>query len=243
MPNSDLPADALPPRPEQTFDALRLNALSDGLFAIVLTLLVLDIKLPENVSAAASTRELLRLLIPALSGYLITFVLAGVYWILHNRLIESLRSITPQLLWLNLMLLLSVGLLPFSAAALFGDNNLGYPFYSVNMILIGVTQAALWGYAAAAGHLKEEQRDPKHVRMVLGRTLITPLVFAFVLILRPVAPTVAPFLPFALFPGQLLFREPRSRRRLPRPRWAAFWRLVAFAPVIAFVLALLWLYG
>ena len=146
MPTSDLPADASPPRLEQTFDALRLNALSDGLFAIVLTLLVLDIKLPENVRVVASARELLDFIVPALSGYLITFFIAGLYWILHIRLIEWLKGVTRELQWINLMLLLSVGLLPFSAEALTGDNSLGYPFYSVNMILIGVTQAALWGY-------------------------------------------------------------------------------------------------
>ena len=243
MPTPDPSLDASQPRAEQTFDALRLNALSDGLFAIVLTLLVLDIRLPENVSAAASARELLDLLVPALSGYLITFVIAGVYWILHIRVIESLRVVTRQLLWINLMLLLSVGLLPFSSGALTGDNNLGYPFYSVNMILIGVTQAALWGYAAAAGLLKEEQQEPRHIRTVLWRTLITPLVFAFVFVLLPIVPSVAQFLPFAIIPANMLIREPRQpRARLFRPGWAAFWRWVSFAPIIAFVVVLVWLY-
>ena len=233
-----------PPRAEQTFDALRLNALSDGLFAIVLTLLVLDIRLPENVSAAASARELFSAVFPSLTGYLITFVIAGWYWIIHNRLIESLRGINRELLWINLMLLLSVGLLPFSAAALTENNNLSYPFYSVNMILIGTTQAALWGYAAAAGLLKEEQREPKHVRTVLWRTLITPAIFALVLVLLPIVPNIAQFLPFAIVPAQFLVREPRGARETPaQPRWAAFWRFVAYAPVIAFFLALLWLRG
>ena len=241
---SDPPADASPPRLEQTFDALRLNALSDGLFAIVLTLLVLDIRLPENVSAAASARELLNAIVPSLTGYLITFVIAGLYWILHIRVIESLTRVTREVLWLNLMLLLSVGLLPFSAGALTGDNRLGYPFYSVNMIFIGVTQAALWGYAAAAGLLKKEQQTPRHVRTVLWRTLVTPATFALVLAVLPFAPTVAQYLPFALIPANRLIREPRQpRKKLPQPRWATFWRLVAFAPVFVYFLVLIWLYG
>lgn len=195
------------------------------------------------MSAAASARDLLDLIVPALSGYLITFVIAGVYWMLHIRLIEALRSVTPPLLRINLMLLLSVGLLPFSTGALTGSSTIGYPFYSVNMILIGVTQAALWGYAAAAGLLKEEQGDAKHVRTVLWRTLITLLIFALVLVLLPIVPTAAQFLPFALIPANTLIREPRPpRTRLPKPRWAAFWRWVSLAPIIAFILALLWLY-
>ena len=243
MPTPDLPADASPPRLEQTFDALRLNALSDGLFAIVLTLLVLDIKLPQ-VNAAASARDLLELLVPTLSGYLITFIIAGLYWIRHIRLVESLKGVTRELLWINLMLLLSVGLLPFSTKALTGDNALGYLFYSANMVLIGVTQAAFWGYAAAAGLLKEEQKDSKHIQTVLWLTLITPATFAFVLVLLPISPSVARLLPFALIPANILTREPRSPRlTLPKPRWATFWRWVSFAPVIAFILALLWLYG
>ena len=236
------PTDAPQPRPEQTFDALRLNALSDGLFAIVLTLLVLDIKLPET-AGATSARDLLELIVPALSGYLLTFVIAGLYWLIHIRVVESLRSVTPQLLWINLMFLLSVGLLPFSSGTLTKDNSLGYPFYSANMMLIGVTLAALWGYAAAAGLLKEEQQEPKHIRSVLWRTLITPAVFALVFVTLLIAPTVAPYLPFAILPANMLFREPREpRAKLPRPRWAVFWRWVSFAPVIVFLLVLVWLY-
>lgn len=233
-----------PPREEQTFDALRLNALSDGLFAIVLTLLVLDIRLPEGVSEAASASELLMLIVPSLSGYLITFLIAGLYWMLHLRLVESLRLVTSQVLFLNLMLLLVVGLLPFSTAALTANNNLGYPLYCVNMALIGLTQAALWGYASAAGLLTEEQNEPGHVRRVLGRMLTAPAVFILTLVLMPLVPAFASYMPFALIPAQLLFREPRATRRaLPRPRWAAFWRWVSLAPIVFFVLALLWLWG
>lgn len=232
------------PREEQTFDALRLNALSDGLFAIVLTLLVLDIRLPEGVGEAASVAELLNSIIPSLSGYFITFLIAGLYWMLHLRVLESLRAVTSQVLFLNLMLLLTVGLLPFSTGALTDTNALGYPFYCANMILIGLTQAALWGYASAAGLLTEEQNEPRHVRMVLGRTLMAPAVFALALALTSLAPTLASYMPFALIPAQFLFREPRALRRpLPRPRWAAFWRWVGLAPIAFFVLVLLFLRG
>lgn len=223
-------------------DPGRLNALSDGLFAIVLTLLVLELKLPETDSSSQLLGAFIALW-PKLFSYFLTFLIAGLYWVIHHRMFGAIREVDPILLWINLMFLLPVGLLPFSTALVgshgASNGSFSWALYAVNMMLIGLTLAAAWGYASVQG-LLDPALSPLAVRHILIRTLITPAIFLLSFVAAFLAPAVAPYTPVLIGPAMWLVARRRPVRPPSSPRFT-FWSIVAFAPVIVFALWTVWI--
>jgi uncharacterized membrane protein len=121
-------------------DLTRLLALSDGFFATVLTILVLDLKLPDLslLVSQGDTRRILDELAIRLFSYVLTFVVAGLYWISHHGDFGYIERYNRRLLWYNLMFLLFVGLLPFSTAGLGnGLNVFSWSIYALNVMAMG----------------------------------------------------------------------------------------------------------
>ena len=131
----------------------RVEALTDGVFAVAMTLLVLDIKVPELEQAAASAELPYRLLAlwPKFLSYAISFVILGVYWVGHHLQLPFIRSADRSLLWINILFLLWVALVPFSTALLseYTKHRLAIAVYGGNMIASGLTLALHWWYATA----------------------------------------------------------------------------------------------
>jgi uncharacterized membrane protein len=95
----------------------RLEAFSDGVFAIVMTLLVIEIRPPE-VEEGGSLGQALWDLWPNYAGYLVSFLVIGMMWLNHHRIFEQVRAVDSPLLLLNLILLLWTALLPFPTAVM-----------------------------------------------------------------------------------------------------------------------------
>jgi uncharacterized membrane protein len=89
----------------------RLEAFSDGVIAIVITIMVLELEVPHGATLAA-----FRTALPVLLGYLLSFVYVGIYWNNHHHLFQAVRGINGRVLWLNLHLLFWLSLLPFVTA-------------------------------------------------------------------------------------------------------------------------------
>jgi uncharacterized membrane protein len=142
----------------------RTETLSDGVFAIVMTLLVLELKVPElpRDAPAAEVWRGFRELGPIFFSYFTTFTLAGVFWFWHHRAFHELTRIDGPLFALNLAFLSFVSLLPFSTAML-GAFRLRQPVslacYFGNLLALALTLMAFWLYARRAGALKPA-RDP-----------------------------------------------------------------------------------
>jgi uncharacterized membrane protein len=214
----------------------------------VLTVLVLDLKLPETANAQPS--EMLRQLVlvwPKLFSYFFTFVIAGLYWTIHHRMFEFIRGVDRGLLWVNLMFLLAVGLLPFPTAALGlgeGPSPGIWALYATDMILIGLTLAAVWGYAMGQD-LIEAEVGPATARLILARALITPVVFGLSIIVDILVGTpFAYYTPALIAPAMALARRVlalnAARDHARHSPQAAFWRVVSLAPIIAFILWSVW---
>jgi uncharacterized membrane protein len=110
----------------------RLEAFSDGVFAIVITLLILDIRFPEvDYSQFATT---LTSLLPRILAYVMSFIIIGVYWVTHHNSMHAMRKTDRSFLWLNILLLLCVSFIPFPTSLL-GR----YPFQAWPIIIYGVT--------------------------------------------------------------------------------------------------------
>ncbi len=120
----------------------RVEAVCDGIFAIILTLLVLEIKVP-HIHEANSVEELvhaLRDVIPKFLAWVISFFTVMVIWVNHHRIFESLKKIDHTFFWLNANLLLWISFYPFSTALLgdYPDNKFAASFYGLASFLMGI---------------------------------------------------------------------------------------------------------
>ena len=95
----------------------RLEAFSDGVLAIIITIMVLELKVPHGTDAAS-----LRPLVPVFLSYVLSFVFVGIYWSTHHHLLHAARVVNGRVLWANLNLLFWLSLIPFVTGWM-GENN------------------------------------------------------------------------------------------------------------------------
>jgi len=96
----------------------RLEAFSDGVLAIIITIMVLELKVPHGVDLAA-----LKPVLPILSSYVLSFIYLGIYWNNHHHLFQATNEVSGGILWANLHLLFWLSLFPFTTAWM-GENHL-----------------------------------------------------------------------------------------------------------------------
>jgi uncharacterized membrane protein len=135
----------------------RLEALSDGVFAIAITLLVLEIRVPsgEQVASPAALLDALAGLWPSYLGYVVSFVTVGIMWANHHNLFRHVASVDHWLLLANILLLLGIGFVPFTTALLAEtiggpSGQVGVLVYSGTFVAIAVAFNVLW-YRARVG--------------------------------------------------------------------------------------------
>jgi uncharacterized membrane protein len=131
----------------------RIEALSDGIFAVAMTLLVLDIKSPVNLYFA-TTDDLIKYIAAlehSFAMYAISFVVLAIFWISHHLLFHFVRHVDRRLLWLNIFFLLLVTFVPFSTDLLGDHGHLMLPVlvYGTNLIALGSLLALQLRYLAA----------------------------------------------------------------------------------------------
>jgi uncharacterized membrane protein len=155
----------------------RLKNLSDGVFAIALTLLVLDLRIPEGVLAGDLTTKLLDLA-PKVLVYLISFVVIGGAWGAHQRMLGQIKRGDGFLVWLNLFSLLSVSIVPASAALLgrFPTAFVPIACFAINVVLIQLTAQWLWRHASRQG-LTNPRLDVRVVASIGRRLNLGAIVF------------------------------------------------------------------
>jgi uncharacterized membrane protein len=113
----------------------RLEAFSDGVFAVIITIMVLDLKVPANTTFVA-----LRSVLPTFLSYVLSFVYVALYWNNHHHLLHAAEKVTGGILWANLHLLFWLSLAPFATAWLGEDVNAPAPvaLYGVILLLAGI---------------------------------------------------------------------------------------------------------
>jgi len=188
----------------------RIEALSDGVFAIAVTLLVLDIHIPE-LPHHVSSREAwhaIAALAPIFFSFFITFILTGSFWFMHHVTFHSVKYVTRALVFINLGFLLFVSLLPFSTG-LMGKLGPAHPvalvMYFVNQLALGLTLNALWLYAGRHRLLEEPLADPAMRFMIGAQPIACVAALATVL--------VAPILSFYVYLFVMLGSRRIARRR------------------------------
>jgi uncharacterized membrane protein len=162
-------------------NAERLAALSDGVFAVAMTLLVLDLHAPaiEPIHGEGDLLQALIELGPRFLVYLMSFLTLGIFWIGQQTQLNFLVRSDRDLTWLHLTFLFSVSLMPFSTqfVASFISFRVALLLYWFNILVLGVTLFLAWRYTIAAG-LAREDTDATHIVWVRRRIVIAQALYA-----------------------------------------------------------------
>jgi uncharacterized membrane protein len=141
----------------------RLAALSDGIFGVGMTLLVLDLRLPA-AELVHGDRDLLRALVsilPQVAMYLMSFLTLGMFWVGQQTELSNLERSDRHLTWINIAFLFPVTLMPFSTKLLasFAPSRVALLAYWLNLLLLGAGLYAAWGYAHRHRLLRPESAE------------------------------------------------------------------------------------
>jgi uncharacterized membrane protein len=167
--------------PDAGRDRDRIVNLSDGVFAIAITLLILDIRvpdIPENLVAGKLPEELLSLW-PRYLGYFLSFVSISVFWMIHHSIFRPVKTYDRNLLYLNFLFLMVVAFVPFPTALLgeYGNHQLPVAVYAATLAVGRLFLTAIYWYSTRNDQLLAEPQDPATVRFFLLRGLTIPTIF------------------------------------------------------------------
>ena len=172
------------PQPEIR-DVGRIQAFTDGVMAVAITLLVLNIEVPELPSGGeAQLDEQLVDLLPSLVAYAISFALVGRYWVVHHSIFEDLRSFDGPLIALNLLFLSLIGLVPFSSDLVdrYGEEPIAAAVFAATLGLAGAVNTLMVrhirrrGFSPAAD---ESNRVGGRVSLVIAVVFLLSIPVAF----------------------------------------------------------------
>jgi uncharacterized membrane protein len=186
----------------------RIVFFSDAVFAIAITLLVIEIRLPE-LAATARDRELATVLLalwPRYLSYAISFVVIGSFWVSHHGLFRHVEGYDGGLIWLNLLFLLFVAFTPFPTMVLgrMGITRLAQMVYAAFLGTTGLIKLLMYLYVRGRPRLLKRNLNRRDLRPEVVMSTVTPLAFLVSItlaLLHPAAPVAvwsAPLLVFAI---------------------------------------------
>jgi uncharacterized membrane protein len=173
----------------------RLQTLADGVFAIVMTLLVFRLGVPaaDEISGNAELVEALGRMWPEFLIYVLSFLVLGVFWLIHHMIFESIGKTDTTLVWLNIVFLMFAALIPFTTALVgeHGAEPITALVYGLNMLLIFDMGWATFSYVTRNRRLQAGQPNAELERGARRMGLVYTLCMVPALAISFVSPTVA----------------------------------------------------
>ena len=204
---------------KKEFQLERLILFSDAVFAIAITLLVIEIKIPEIHEKPITDNAVLhklKELIPKFVGFLVSFLLIGQYWIVHHRMFSFVINFTDRLIWLNILFLFAIALMPFSTGfySEFVLRGVVTPviFYTANIALLGLANFLMWRYLSNQKNNLTENLTPALSKYFSLRALTVPVIFIIFSFVYLYYPTIAFFIPMLIpFIMRLIFNPMKKK--------------------------------
>jgi len=202
----------------------RLLALTDGVVAIALTLLVLQLQVPVTHALTEhpdSARALWHALDPdgsELTSYLVSFLVIAQFWMVHHRVLRGMRGHSEGLAWRNFSFLLALTLMPFTSDLIgrYGTNPVAITLFGLNLVAISLSTQWIFLYAAHHDLLMDVNRSKRDERTARLRVLFVVGIVAVSMVLAWTAPQLAKFV-WLLFLVVSPIAE-RISRLVERPR-------------------------
>jgi uncharacterized membrane protein len=181
----------------------RIITLADALLAIVMTLLVIEIVVPELTSSEAAHELPKRLLEmwPDIWGYVTSFIILGFFWIAHDDQFHYIKRANRTLLWMTVFYLMSIAFIPFSTSliAKYGDQQISVIIYGINIIIVLIWANLQWRYATKEHRLVDSDLDPKFIAIMSRRVIVGLILYPVAIAFSFLNPQVSILL-FALIP-------------------------------------------
>ncbi len=194
----------------------RLIFLSDGVFAIAMTLLVVELTVPDL--APGSTNDLvqgLSALGPRYFSFTVSFLVIASYWRAHQRIFSYVVRTDDRLVWLNVLLLLCIAFQPFPTSVMgrYGNQPVAVTLYAGTLAVTGVILLLLWVYATSGRRLVRPDIAGRLVAHQMWRAVTVPIVFLVSIAIAQVNPSAAEYswvsIAFVLFVLRWIFRDAR----------------------------------
>ena len=210
-------SDTFNAREQRNANPDRLLTFTDGVFAIIITILVLELKVPD-LGTGKSLREALTDVRPTFVAFIISFLLVGMYWVWHRSAFAQVRYVDLNTVWLNLLFLLPVAMIPFGASMLgeYEGDATALHFYGLVLITATLLRTVLELYLHRHPGLLWQTRD-KQAKRLRNVTAAAPiLVYGIAMLIANWAPTLSLLLYLALpmlYLGLVAFfkTDPRTR--------------------------------
>ena len=200
---------------KRTYGLDRVLAITDGVFAFAVTLLVLDLFVPVLSSGATSADlgQALSQEYRSFVNYLLSFFIAGVWWNAHNRNFGLLRRADSTLRWLNLLFLLWIALLPFFTKILnqYTNLQLAVALYAFDQACAGFFMTLSWWYSSRNHRLVDRALEDRTIRYITLRNAVAPLSFIISMGLSFFGALVAFISWFAMVPALMLIHRLERR--------------------------------
>jgi len=184
----------VPRRRSPSLNTQRLEALSDGVIAIALTLLVLQIGRVE-LRHGENLLDGIRQLWPSYMAYIVSFTVIGLIWVAHHSMFERISTVDRPLLFLNLALLLGVAFIPWPTSLLADfiregrfNASVATALYSLTMTVIGIVFVGMWAHLVRHPELTVDSVTPVQLRHSLRLAWVSPIVYGATIGLAFVSP-------------------------------------------------------
>ena len=154
----------------------RIEALTDGIFAFAMTLLVLTLTLPDATQTKLNLSELLTAQWPKFFNYALSFLLLAVFWIVHHQQFHFIRRTDKNHIWINIGILMFVALVPFTTdvAGDYSSQTLAELLFSGNLLILGLLFLLNWMYACGNRRLVDADMSRRAIYRGIVRNSITP---------------------------------------------------------------------
>lgn len=183
---SSVPEDAekVAARTARQGDPARMLAFTDGIFAIVITILVLEIQVPVDLGSR-SLRSAIEAVGPTFTAWVISFFITGMHWVWHRDIFNQVRMVNRDLIWLNIVYMLPVSLVPFASSVLgeYHDEPIALHLYGIVLIAASLCRTFVYEYVMRRPELLWEPftRQGRRFGLMLSLTGVGVYVVAIVI--------------------------------------------------------------
>jgi len=173
----------------------RTEAFSDGVIAIIVTILVLEVKVPriEGPDLDAQLRHAMLHALPVVGAYLLSFMVLLVFWVAHHHLLHTMRRVDRNVLWLNGVFLMLLALVPVPTALIgeYPSARSGSVLYGAALAAAGLAFVALRAYVTRHGGLLHEAIPAAAARQAVRKGLLSPVLYGTGAVVALVEPRAA----------------------------------------------------
>ena len=182
---------------------------SDAVIAIAITLLALEIRLPDQAISLSNLAAVLLALTPRYLSFFISFFVIGLFWMSHHRVFEYIHTYDSGLIWINLVFLFLVAFVPFPTTVLgrFPAELPAVVLYAVVMVSLSLVRIWFWWYVYYRAKLVRPETDPRSGRYEFSRALWTAGNFGISIVIAFWSPGWAMGFWFLLLPITILIRS------------------------------------